>query len=985
MTLLPLAGWATDYTVFVNAKAYSVMYGAANPLAVETSMITGNLAGTGEGVSDDVKGLIVGKLNYTTSRTVSSPVSGSYTFTLSLINTADATVVESGNNYTIVLQEATNSLVVTKSNDVAVTTAPVVVDGTLKFDNTDQDLLQSAGSGTAGSVPGLALEYSLDGGSTWSDDAKAKDVADYTITYRVKETDNYVASATATVSKSIVQGTPTLTLPSLNTGLTYDGLNHAIAAANGVTTLGAVAQYKVQKWNGTTWVNGSSSADASTLQVKDAGRYKIKGQIVGTTNYSAVAYQTTEAEFVIAPATLKPSIKAGQSKEYGDADPANFVAEYDGFQNGETAATADGFTAPTMVRDPGENAGVYAIRMSEDGAADNYTFNYSLATPVNFSITAKALNDVDFTYTAPANQTYTGSPLTPALAAAPQFNGVDMTANTDYTLSYANNTNKGTATVTITGKGNFKGSKDLTFAIGAGNIYIIPTANTKEYGTSDPSFAYTLKVGDETVANSNLHGTVVLDRVAGENVGTYKIYVKSYTPHATETDNYTVKNVLNDPTSASEDNKTADFTITASTNTLALKFKSTATAEKVYGEGKPAWTIDDLEVVSGLAGTDTWDAIKTSLGTPVFTIASEDVKDNATNQVTVTDLVSPAYPTVTVEPMAFSITARPIKVTLKDQAIAYGTALGQVYGTNWNITDGTLAPGEGEAVLGLTVKTVADQATYVVSTDAYEEAITAEITNTNYELTVVKGDLTVNAVNPAVGITLTRNDDMDALIKAYDGEDTKVTLNRNINRKEAWFAMVLPFETTVTELSSKYGYAVVNVLDEGNTDASKVKFKLHMQTIDANQPFLIKIATAKTETMDFGSKHIVYAADPMSKDVAGNEFHGVFKETTLAASDYLWTMIPAQNNFKKLDQSGTTLTPINAYLKTKENLDAFAPTIFVEDFDFNTNTTAIKALNLENMKAYNVDGWYNLNGVKLQGIPTEKGVYINNGKKVVIK
>lgn len=31
------------------------------------------------------------------------------------------------------------------------------------------------------------------------------------------------------------------------------------------------------------------------------------------------------------------------------------------------------------------------------------------------------------------------------------------------------------------------------------------------------------------------------------------------------------------------------------------------------------------------------------------------------------------------------------------------------------------------------------------------------------------------------------------------------------------------------------------------------------------------------------------------------------------------------------------------------------------------------------------DSWYTLNGVKLDGEPTEAGVYICNGKKVVIK
>jgi hypothetical protein len=37
------------------------------------------------------------------------------------------------------------------------------------------------------------------------------------------------------------------------------------------------------------------------------------------------------------------------------------------------------------------------------------------------------------------------------------------------------------------------------------------------------------------------------------------------------------------------------------------------------------------------------------------------------------------------------------------------------------------------------------------------------------------------------------------------------------------------------------------------------------------------------------------------------------------------------------------------------------------------------------MKAYNAEGWYTVNGIKLQSAPTEKGVYINNGKKVVVK
>ena len=46
-----------------------------------------------------------------------------------------------------------------------------------------------------------------------------------------------------------------------------------------------------------------------------------------------------------------------------------------------------------------------------------------------------------------------------------KVNGVTLTAGTDYTLSYKNNVNVGTAKVTINGKGSYKGSKTLSFKI----------------------------------------------------------------------------------------------------------------------------------------------------------------------------------------------------------------------------------------------------------------------------------------------------------------------------------------------------------------------------------------------------------------------------------------------------------------------------------------------------------------------------------------
>ena len=58
---------------------------------------------------------------------------------------------------------------------------------------------------------------------------------------------------------------------------------------------------------------------------------------------------------------------------------------------------------------------------------------------------------------------YTGKALTPAVTV--KFNGATLNKNTDYTVKYANNTKAGTATVTVTGKGNYAGTATGSFSI----------------------------------------------------------------------------------------------------------------------------------------------------------------------------------------------------------------------------------------------------------------------------------------------------------------------------------------------------------------------------------------------------------------------------------------------------------------------------------------------------------------------------------------
>lgn len=83
------------------------------------------------------------------------------------------------------------------------------------------------------------------------------------------------------------------------------------------------------------------------------------------------------------------------------------------------------------------------------------------------------------TYSEISKKTYTGKKIVPALTV--KHGSKKLTEGTDYTLSYSNNKNTGKATITVTGKGNYKGTCKVYF-------YIVPKKVTiksvAQYGTS---------------------------------------------------------------------------------------------------------------------------------------------------------------------------------------------------------------------------------------------------------------------------------------------------------------------------------------------------------------------------------------------------------------------------------------------------------------------------------------------------------------------
>ena len=92
------------------------------------------------------------------------------------------------------------------------------------------------------------------------------------------------------------------------------------------------------------------------------------------------------------------------------------------------------------------------------------------------TITQKDISG-NITISGVVNKSYTGNPITQVITVKDNDQGRNLSEGTEYTVSYSNNVNIGTATVTVTGMGNYKGTKTATFSILGDTITI--TKNTE--------------------------------------------------------------------------------------------------------------------------------------------------------------------------------------------------------------------------------------------------------------------------------------------------------------------------------------------------------------------------------------------------------------------------------------------------------------------------------------------------------------------------
>ena len=128
--------------------------------------------------------------------------------------------------------------------------------------------------------------------------------------------------------------------------------------------------------------------------------------------------------------------------------------------------------------------------------------------------------------------TYTGSPITPAVSVT--LKNTQLVEGRDYTLAYTDHTNAGTATVTVTGIGNYIGTAKKTFVISKAAAPEIswPTASTITCGEK---VSNSLLSGGSTQYGTFAWSDTVKDTIPTVGTSSYKVV---FTPSADTKNNY---------------------------------------------------------------------------------------------------------------------------------------------------------------------------------------------------------------------------------------------------------------------------------------------------------------------------------------------------------------------------------------------------------------------------------------------------------------
>ena len=210
-----------------------------------------------------------------------------------------------------------------------------------------------------------------------------------------------------------------------------------------------------------------------------------------------------------------------------------------------------------------------------------------------------------------------------------------------------------------------------------------------------------------------------------------------------------------------------------------------------------------------------------------------------------------------------------------------------------------------------------------------------------------------------------------------------VTMTRTV--KAGYNTVCLPFDLTADQVTAAFGAgAQVYAFSENSTDPmdATINFnKVVAGTISANVPVLVK-ATAESTSQTFEGVQVVAPTADAKVEGTNFDFVGVYEPITVDAGDYFI------GNGAIYKSAGTTnMNAFRAYIYNKDKTNGQSTVkMYIDGITTDINAIDNEQMSMDNEAIYTIAGQrLNNSQSTIHNSQLRKGIYIVNGKKVMVK
>ena len=296
------------------------------------------------------------------------------------------------------------------------------------------------------------------------------------------------------------------------------------------------------------------------------------------------------------------------------------------------------------------------------------------------------------------------------------------------------------------------------------------------------------------------------------------------------------------------------------------------------------------------------------------------------------------------------------------------------------------------------IPTATDAGTYTIyykveGSDNWDavDAATVEATIVNYAASLAE-----NADN---------TNDINNIITNYDSKADVTLADRTLYKDGNWNTLCLPFSLSAAQIAANAHFAgatlmTMDVTEKNGFDAEDGTLYLCFKSataIEAGVPYLVKWEKAtdyEGNEANYDINNPVFenvnlsnsTAQTLASETAGLEtiqMVGTYSPVSVTANDKSILFLGDANTlyYSSTDRqirscrAYFSVPYINGHVAAKARS-------FVLNFGGNETTGILEVSENNDVKD---DIWYSLDGVRLNGKPTQRGMYINKGKKILIK